>query len=146
MININLHWNKLKESLFETINKRFHIKDKAEKKELPKVFPLESFRIGRWSSYYQIQNQLYVVIDNDKFIFFVINPERRIETEHDTKMQLITKTLKKLLDLSNYFILETENQELGYSGTIAFEARYDELYGMEFTNSLLEDSCRIVTE
>jgi hypothetical protein len=61
-------------------------------------------------------------------------------------MQFATKTLKKLLDLSNYFILEAENQELGYTGTIAFEARYDELYGMEFTNSLLEDSCRIVTE
>ena len=137
---MNLHWKKLKESLFESINKRFHIKEKAKKKELPKVFPLESFRIGRFSSYYQLPDQIFVIIDNDKFVFFVVNPERREDQEHDTFMQVTKKTLKKILSLSSHFILESNDKELGYFGTIAFEVRYNELLGMEFTNSLLQDS------
>ena len=34
----------------------------------------------------------------------------------------------------------------GYFGAVSYEVDYDKLHGMEFTNSLLNDSCRIVTE
>ena len=122
------------------------ISKKNKKKELPKVFPLESFRVGRSSSYYQLEDQLFVIIDSDKFIYFVVNPERKLEKECYTLTQGTKKILKKFLNLTTYFVLESTNKELGHWGTIAFEVRYKELYGMEFTNSLLQDSCRIVTE
>ncbi|CAI2384286.1 unnamed protein product [Moneuplotes crassus] len=139
-------WNNLKETWFETINKRFHIKEKVKQKELPRVFPLESFRIGRTGSYLQLDGQLFVIINSDKFIYFVVNSERKPEKENKDFKHLAKNVLKKFLSLSSYFILESANKELGPWGTIAFEVRYDELYGMEFTNSLLQDSCRIVTE
>lgn len=110
------------------------------------MFPLESFRIGRTGSYAQLPDQRFVIIDNDKFVFFVVNKEKEENTHGDTYYQVVKKYWNKLLSLSNYFILESNKSELGYYGTIAFEVRYNELYGMEFTNSLLQDSCRIVTE
>lgn len=139
-------WNNLKETWFETINKRFHIKEKIKQKELPRVFPLESFRIGRTSSYLQLEDQLFVIINSDRFIYFVVNPERKPEQENKDLSLLAKEVLKKFLSLSSYFTLESANKELGPWGTIAFEVIYEELYGMEFTNSLLQDSCRIVTE
>ena len=111
---MNMHWKKLKESLFESINKRFHIKEKVKKKELPKVFPLESFRIGRSSSYYQLEDQLFIIIDSDKFVFFVVNKDRRFEKENHTIMEGSAKILKKILNISSYFKLESSNKELGY--------------------------------
>jgi hypothetical protein len=93
-----------------------------------------------------LADQLFLIILDDKFVFFVVNSERREENEKDSLTELSKKILKKILNLSNHFILESNNKEIGYFGTIAFEVKYDELYGMEFTNSLLQDSWRIVTE
>jgi hypothetical protein len=87
-----------------------------------------------------LADQLFLIILDDKFVFFVVNSERREENEKDSLTELSKKILKKILNLSNHFILESNNKEIGYFGTIAFEVKYDELYGMEFTNSLLQDS------
>ena len=154
--NIN-YWNKLKDSLFESINKRFHIKEKVKKKELPKVFPLESFRIGRFSSYFHLKDQLFVIIENDKYVFFLIY--RDIVQKDDNKSPFSgnlfgikinfdyqglyhrsKRTLKNALFLSNHLALESNDDCPGYFGAIAYEVYYNQLHGMEFTNSLLNDS------
>jgi len=87
-----------------------------------------------------------MIIENDMFIFFVVSTERWVEREKDSISELTKKTLKKILNLSSHFILESNNKEIGFLGTIAYEVRFNELYGMEFTSSLLQDSSRVVTE
>ena len=136
----------LNKSLFNSINKRFYIKEKPKKKEMPKVYPLESLRISRSVKYAKSPNNLFVIIENDRFIFFVVNQDYIIPSNEISSMQHTIKVIKNILNLPNYFILESNENELGNFGTVAFEVRYKEIHGMEFTNSLLQDSWRIVTE
>lgn len=48
-------------------------------------------------------------------------------SEKDAYSAVVKKTIKKVLSLSNYFVLESNGRELGYYGSIAYEARFDEL-------------------
>ena len=107
---------------------------------MPKVFPLESLRVSRSVKYSKSPNNLFVIIDNDKFVFFVVNPDYTSANNEVTPLQHLFKITKNIMNLPNYFILETADNEIGNYGTIAFEVKYKELHGMEFTNSLLQDS------
>ncbi len=45
--------------------------------KMPKFFPLEKIRLGHWSSELHLNDQLFVLIDETRFIYVVVHPEKQ---------------------------------------------------------------------
>ncbi len=122
---------------------------------MPKFYPLSSLRLGLWQSLLHLPDQLFVMIQAEKFIFVCVHPPKQDEHSSSTKTKgkesntyedqisflFNKKKILKYFGNKNPFTTVTDSkdgrQDVDFFGVVTFEVHFNEIVGMEYLNMLV---------
>ena len=113
------------------------------------MYPLKRLRLGVWESQLHIDNQLFVMVQSDKFIFVAVHPTREIASPNlnpkffienfelsNISWQKNKKQILKLFGSRNPFTTKVvdsskEKSKVDFFGVITFELSFKDVGGFE---------------